>query len=93
MICLAYINAKDVLPAELVIELQKYCKGDLIYIPLAEDEYHEWGSNTSTRTLLNERNEAIREKKAAGCSIAELMEEYHLSYDTIKRVLYRHKAG
>lgn len=86
---MSYINAKEVFPEELLIEIRKYFNSGLIYIPLSEDEHKEWGSNTTTKSLLEERNREIKSKKLTGYKIEELMKEYHLSYDSVKRIVYR----
>lgn len=86
---MSYINAKEVFPEELLIEIRKYFNNGLIYIPLSEDEHKEWGSNTTTKSLLEERNREIKSKKLTGYKIEELMKEYHLSYDSVKRIVYR----
>ncbi len=86
---MSYVNAKEVFPEELLIEIRKYFNSGLLYIPLSEDEYKEWGSNTTTKSLLEERNREIKSKKQEGYKIEELMKEYHLSYDSVKRILYR----
>lgn len=86
---MSYVNAKDVFPEELLIEIRKYFNNGLLYIPLSEEERKEWGTNTTTKSFLEERNTEIRSKKQTGYKIEELMEEYHLSYDSIKRILYR----
>ena len=86
---MAYVNGKEVLPDKILSEIQKYYGGGLIYIPLPEDKKCKWGSRTSTKKELHKRNHEIRYKKNKGLSIQELMEEYHLSYDTIKRIIYK----
>jgi Mor family transcriptional regulator len=90
VICMSYVNGKKVLPENILSEIQKYFGGGLIYIPLSKDERCKWGSRTNTRTQLHKRNQEIRHKKDLGMSIQELMEEYHLSYDSIKRIIYKH---
>lgn len=85
---MSYVNGKEVLPNYILTEIQKYYGGGLIYIPLPEDKKSKWGSNTTTKKELTERNQEIRHKKNKGFSIQELMKEYHLSYDTIKRIIY-----
>lgn len=87
---MSYINGKEVLPDHILSEIHKYFEGGLIYIPSSGNERSRWGSKTNTKKELHIRNEEIRYKKALGSSIEELMEEYHLSYDTIKRILYKH---
>lgn len=87
---MSYRNGKDILPDKLLSEIQKYYSGGLIYIPLTDKKRCKWGTRTATKTELDKRNREICYKKNKGSSIQELMEEYHLSYDTIKRILYRH---
>lgn len=87
---MSYVNGKKVLPEHVLIEIQKYYGGGLIYIPLPEEDRCKWGSKTNTKAELHQRNQEIRHLKANGSSIQDLMEKYHLSYDTIKKILYRH---
>ena len=86
---MAYINGKEVLPTELLQEVQKYFKGGVIYIPDVESNRKQWGTYTNTRGMLKERNSEIKAKKKNGMTISQLMEEYHLSYDSIKKIVYR----
>lgn len=86
---MSYVNGKDVLPNHILSEIQKYYGGGLIYIPLPENKRCEWGSRTTTRKELYKRNQEIRNKKSMGLTIQALMEEYHLSYDSIKRIIYK----
>ncbi|MBO5167411.1 MAG: hypothetical protein J6B90_12540 [Lachnospiraceae bacterium] len=86
---MSYINAKEVLPKKLLDEVRSYTGDGLIYIPPKNDARRVWGSKTGTKQMLEERNNEIRRKKSAGITIHTLAEEYNLSVDTIKRVLYR----
>ena len=81
-----YRNAKEVLPEELLQMLQKYAEGSLIYIPRTDPVKSD--RRRDERIRLKQRNEEIRQKKKNGSSIEELMKEYYLSYDTIKRIVY-----
>ena len=38
-----YKNASDILPDELLKEIQKYAAGETIYIPMSENDRKEWG--------------------------------------------------
>ena len=70
-------------------EIQKYSSGELIYIPQS-DERKDWGSKSGARSYYAERNSEIRKKHLmAGKKIEELAEEYGLSRDTIRRILYK----
>lgn len=42
-----YVNAKNILPSELVEEIQKYIDGSHIYIP--QKSRKSWGSNTGIK--------------------------------------------
>ncbi len=86
-----YINAKDVLPKTLILQIQQYVGGSIIYIPQKENDKNSWGTSTNSRNEIVERNNEIREKKKNGATIDDLMSDYHLSYDTIKSVIYRKK--
>lgn len=85
---MSYVNGKDVLPNHILSEIQKYYSGGLIYIPLQEERC-KWGTRTATKSELERRNQEICDKKRKGSSIQELMEEYHLAYDTIKKIIYK----
>ncbi len=86
---MSYINAKEVLPKKLLDEVRSYTGDGLIYIPPQEVTRREWGSKTGAKQMLEERNNEIRMKKNSGVTIHALAEEYNLSIDTIKRILYR----
>ena len=86
-----YINANQVLPEKLIIEIQKYVQGETLYIPKPAAEYRQWGTSSGGRTVLDRRNAAIRESFNRGSSIQQLAEEHYLSTETIKKIVYSHK--
>ena len=86
-----YIYAEDILPSKLICEIQQYIGGNLIYIPQKDKDKKSWGASTNSRDEIAERNNEIKKKKKNGATIDELMAEYHLSYDTIKSIIYRKK--
>lgn len=83
-----YRNASDIFPDKLLKEIQKYSTGELIYIP-EKSEKKQWGERSGARDYYVKRNAEIRRKYREGKSIMELAEEYGLSRDTIRRILYR----
>lgn len=83
-----YRNASDIFPDKLLKEIQKYSTGELIYIP-ERSEKKQWGERSGARDYYVRRNAEIRRKYREGKSIMELAEEYGLSRDTIRRILYR----
>ena len=84
-----YVNAHEVLPEELLMEIQKYVQGDLIYIPKPEKERIQWGVLSGERQRLQKRNEQIKKQFHNGVALQELAEQYHLSIETIKKIIYR----
>ncbi|WP_147535127.1 CD3324 family protein [Bacillus marasmi] len=86
-----YINANKVLPDKLIMEIQKYVQGETLYIPKQETKYQKWGTSSGARKMLDRRNEAIRNSFYRGSSIGQLAEEYFLSTETIKKIVYSHK--
>lgn len=82
-----YQTADQLLPHELIAELQKYVSGSLLYIPAIEKK--AWGESSGTKKELASRNESIRAAHADGTSIAELASDYYLAESTIKNILYR----
>ena len=67
---MSYKNAKDVLPDELIREIQKYIDGDLLYIP-TKSVKTEWGIRSGARQKYAERNHEIRERYKESASIEE----------------------
>lgn len=83
-----YKNAKQVLPKELMDEVQKYIEGEYLYIPKADGSRKKWGDNSGYRRDLSIRNDKIRKGYEAGAAISDLVEKYYLSENTIKKIVY-----
>jgi Mor family transcriptional regulator len=81
-----YVNARDVLPEELVKEIQKYVKGQHIYIP--QTERQSWGTATGIRKELEARNTEIVRQYYGGTTIAQLAQTFHLSEERIRSIIY-----
>ncbi len=82
-----YRNGKEILPPELLKELQKYVDGGLIYVPRVENRRAGWGENNGARLLIEMRNSEIYRSYKNGATIQELVEEYHLSDDSIRKII------
>jgi len=83
-----YKNASDVLPKELLNEVQKYAAGETLYFP-KDTERQKWGEKTGARAFFTERNQEIRQKYLQKMSIAHLADEYCLSVETIRKIVFR----
>lgn len=88
---LMYRNATDILPRNLIEQIQKYVHGQEIYIPKRTQTRLGWGEGNGTRLQLDRRNRAIVFRYMQGESIESLMDEYHLSYDSIRKIVRRGK--
>ena len=84
---MSYIKAEEILPEELIRQIQKYVDGVYIYIPRKLGTRHAWGQETDYKAELKARNDRIRSDYAAGTSVAALSRRYHLSEKSIRRIL------
>lgn len=87
-----YLNAGDVLPRELLEELQKYAAGTLLYVPEAKEKKN-WGELSGQKLYYKKRNRMLINKHRYGVSVDSLAGEYSLSRDTIKKIIYSKKAA
>ena len=84
-----YRNASEIFPDELLKEIQKYSSGEIVYIPKAA-ERKDWGTESGAKTYYAQRNSEIRSKfHHDRKSIDALACEYHLSQETIRRIVYK----
>lgn len=90
---MSYKRANDIFPHSLLIAIQQYIDGEYIYIPRKEGNKLPWGANTKTRETLQARNREILDKHLAGCSVAELAEQYFLFAKAIYKILNAGKNG
>ena len=84
-------NARDLLPAKLLEEVQKYAEGKVIYIPRA-GKTRPWGESSGYREKLKRRNSLICSRYSAGHSVMEIAEEFFLSPETVKKLVYGKKT-
>jgi len=87
-----YVKANDLLPDELLKEIQKYVQGELMYIPNLKGSRKKWGENSGYRNHLNHRNDEIKTKFIHGTTIDQLSTLYSLSSDSIKKIVYSKKS-
>ncbi len=82
-----YENGRDLFPEPLLKEIQRYASGKLVYIPSGEAK-RGWGESSGYKQYLAERNRTIRERFQAGEEIGRLAEEFYLSYESIRKIVY-----
>ena len=84
---MSYIKAEEILPEELIRQIQEYADGVYLYIPRKPGTRHSWGQETNYKAELKIRNHSIRCEYGAGMSVAALSRKYHLSEKSIRRIL------
>lgn len=86
-----YVKAETVFPEALLKEIQKYMYGGLVYIPNPEGTRKSWGESSGGRQYLLERNRKIREDFRRGHTLDQLSDQFCLSLDSIKKIVYSGK--
>ena len=84
---MSYKRAEDVLPKEMIQLIQKYIDGENIYIPRKDNQRRQWGTSTTVRKELRERNQQIYYDYRKGLSKCQLAGKYYLSEKSIQRIL------
>lgn len=86
-----YQNSIELLPKELIEQVQKYIDGKVIYIPKKQINKKHWGENTDTKQVLASRNNQICLERQNGMTIKQLSEKYFLTEKSIQRILRQEK--
>ena len=86
-----YINGVDILPEKLMDEIRKYTDGVYIYIPKSDTKRNKWGENTNHNREMKLRNLHIYDKFLEGVNYSELADCYHLSVQSIRRIVLLQK--
>ena len=84
-------NSTNILPKELIEQIQKYVDGKVIYIPKKQINKKQWGENTDTKQVLASRNSQIYSDRQNGMTIKHLSEKYFLAEKSIQRILRQEK--
>ena len=84
---LSYRNAKEILPAFLLEEIQRYVGGETVYIPKQNEEKAKWGNKNGSRKKYDSRNSDIKALKNGGMEIEEIARIYYLSADSIRKII------
>ena len=82
-----YARAQDLIPAELLAQLQQYVDGAYLYVPRKQGNHLSWGERTQSKQETARRNAAIFHDAQQGSSVEALAERYFLSEKTIRRIL------
>lgn len=88
---MGYKNAAELLPPDLLRDLQEYFSGGIIYVPKTTEKAR-WGELSGTRRDIDVRNTKIRKMFKSGMNITDLSGRFYLSEETIKKIVYTKKA-
>lgn len=84
---MGYIHALEVLPQELVEQIQEYVDGQVLYIPKIKAKRCRWGEKTNARAYFKERNNEIYNSHKNGMTVSELSNKYFLTPKSIQRII------
>ena len=90
---MSYVNAEEVLPEDLIREIQKYVDGKVLYIPRKIENFVSWGEKNGTRDRLATRNKEIVCRFYSGKSIVELGKMYFLSEKRIQGIIHEYESS
>lgn len=87
-----YIKGNNVLPKEMIKEIQEYVDGEFVYIPRKSDNQKAWGEISGIKDMLKNRNTEILKKRNEGMTITNLSQIYYLSEQSIRRIIREQKS-
>lgn len=90
---MSYVNADEILPEDLVREIQRYVDGKVLYIPRKDENLFSWGEKNGTKDRLAKRNKEIVRRYYSGATIAELGGMYFLSEKRIQRIIHEYGSS
>lgn len=88
---MSYIRAEDILPEEVLMLVQQYVDGQMLYIPRKEGYHKSWGAGTQTKSDLRNRNRQMYDEYLSGATAEELADRYFLTVKSIRRIIRDYK--
>lgn len=89
---MGYKKGIEILPTELIKQIQEYVDGELIYIPRLSEKRRKWGENTNSPKAFEERNAEIYLKYKNGVSVMKLSEDFYISPQGIYKIISKYKS-
>ena len=75
---MSYPKIYEVLPKDIILQIQDYIEGEVIYIPKRSENKKSWGDCTDTKEILSLRNKKIYYDYCDGISVQQLAQKYFL---------------
>ena len=88
-----YMRAADVLPPDLLAQVQAYIDGEYLYIPRREAGRRPWGAANGRKAETLARNLEIYRRYREGISVDQLAEDYFLAPKSIWKIIARLRNG
>ena len=82
-----YVNAKKVIPEELLEQIMEYVDGQYLYIPRKDSNVKSWGQKSEYRQEIKLRNDNIYERYLIGMDYKDIAKMYCLSEKSIRRIV------
>lgn len=86
-----YKNAREVLPSELIEEIQKYIQGEFLYVPKKDKQTQR--SATKYRLELEKRNSRIYKMYLEGMRKKLLAQKFNLAQSSIRRIIIEQRKS
>ena len=83
-----YMRAADVLPPDLLAQVQAYIDGEYLYIPRRESNWKPWGAANGRKAETRTRNLEIYRRYREGISVNQL-EDYFLAPKSVWKIIAR----
>ena len=90
---MSYVNADEILPEDLVREIQRYVDGKVLYIPRKDENLLSWGEKNGTKDRLAKRNREIVRRYYSGVTVAEIGIMYFLSEKRIRGIIHEYESS
>ena len=88
-----YVKAGDILPEELLLELQRYVDGAYLYVPRKQENRLSWGERTHSKAETARRNREIYRRYLEGQCPAALAGDYFLTEKTVRRIILEERKA
>lgn len=90
---LKYFNVQEILPENIIKEIQAYIDGEFVYIPRKNGNQKCWGEKSGIKRSLKDRNSTILKKYNEGLTVRDLAQQYFLSEQSIRRIIREEKQA
>ena len=84
-----YMKAADVLPPDLLKQIQTYIDGEYLYIPRRAETRSAWGAANGRKAETLARNLEIYRRYREGATVDRLAEAYFLAPKSIWKIIAR----